>query len=65
MTYLEAENRIKDLVDEGFLDKLAEIGRLYGWQGDYVEIKEFINTLHLHYGINDVDLEPYNLDDDI
>lgn len=62
MTYTEAENKIKELLDNEFLDKLLEIGKLYGWSGDYVEIGSFIEQLHMYHGIENVDTKPYDLD---
>ncbi len=64
MTYSEAENKIKELLDKEFLDRLAEIGRLYGWSGDYCEIRSFIKELHRYHGIDQGDSECYDLEDD-
>jgi len=64
MTYTEAENKIKELVDKEFLIKLTEIGRLYGWAGDYVEIGSFIKTLHRYAEVEVPITEPYDLTDD-
>lgn len=41
----EAENRIKELVDQEFLDKLVEVARIYGWSGDYTEVCKFIEEI--------------------
>jgi hypothetical protein len=59
MSIEESEEKIKKLLDKDFLDKLLEIGRLYGWLGDYCEIGSFIQTLHIYHGIEDVNTEPY------
>ena len=61
MTYTEAENKIKELLDKEFLDKLLEIGKLYGWSGDYVEIGYFIEKLHRYHGVENIDTIPYDL----
>jgi hypothetical protein len=53
------EEKIKKLLNKEFLDNLLEIGKLYGWTGDYYEISEFIERLHNIYGIKNVDTEPY------
>jgi hypothetical protein len=58
-TYVEAENKIKQLLDKDFLDKLLEVGKLYGWSGDYHEIGSFIKELYRYHGIDNVDIEPY------
>lgn len=60
MTHTEAEEKIKEIIDIEFLNKLAEVGRLYGWRGDYVEIGGFIEELHREKGIV-VNTEPYEL----
>jgi hypothetical protein len=61
MTYTEAENKIKELLDKDFLEKLLEIGKLYGWRGDYVEIGYFIEQLHRYHGFENIDAVPYDL----
>lgn len=61
MTYDEADQRIKELVDEEFLIKLTEIGRCYGWSGDYVEIGQFIEELWRDFGKEPPDVSPYEL----
>jgi hypothetical protein len=64
MTYSEAENRIIELLDKEFLARLLEISKLYGWNGDYVEIGSFIRELHESFGIDNADITPYDLDND-
>ena len=59
MTYEEANKKMKELLDQPFLDKLAEIGRLYGWSGDYHEIGDFIENLHYMKNVEEVNLDPY------
>jgi len=61
MTYKEAENKIKELADKKFLIKLTEIGRLYGWSGDYVEIGRFIEAIHCYAEVEVPIIEPYEL----
>jgi len=63
MTQEEADLKIKSLLNHDFLDRLLEIGKLYGWSGDYVEIADFIKALHRLYGLQNVDLEPYQIED--
>lgn len=31
-----------DQVDDAFLKKLVEVARKYGWSGDYVEVRDFV-----------------------
>lgn len=55
------EIRITGLLDKEFLDRLAEIAKLYGWSGDYHEIRDFIECL---YELNESDapnLDPYEI----
>lgn len=52
MTYTEAENKIKKLLDDEFLSKLLEIGKLYGWNGDYVEIGALLKNYTIIMGLN-------------
>lgn len=65
MTYSERDEKLKELIDIEFLNKLLEIGKLYGWSGDYHEIGEFIINLHKYKNIDisDNDIEPYELTD--
>lgn len=62
MTHSEADQKIKELIDIDFLNTLAEVGRLYGWSGDYVEIGQFIEDLHQAIGVENVNTEPYELE---
>ena len=57
--------KIVQLLDNEFLNKLVEIGRIYGWSGDYTEIGKFILYLHQIAGINisHKDIEPYEEDE--
>jgi len=67
MTFSEAEIEIKRLLDKDFLAKLKEIAKLYGWNGDYTEIKDFVSYLYSVHGIEitQEELEPYDLKDNI
>lgn len=58
----DKEVKIDILLDEDFLKRLAEIGRLYGWSGDYCEIGDFIMELHRIGGvdISHEDIMPYD-----
>lgn len=62
---MKKEEKIIELLDIGFLEKLKEIGKLYGWNGDYHEIREFIIYLYKIYGIeyNEDDFETYECDE--
>jgi len=61
MTEKEREERLVALLDDKFLNRLREVGKLYGWRGDYAEIGEFITELHKIKGITGVDITPYNI----
>jgi hypothetical protein len=60
--WVNMDDKIKSLLNQEFLDNLAEIGRLYGWHGDYAEIGAFIEHLHKIYGIEKIDIKPYEDD---
>jgi hypothetical protein len=61
MTEKEREERLVVLLDDKFLNSLREVGKLYGWRGDYAEIGEFISELHKIKGIINIDTTPYNI----
>ena len=64
MTTKEAEDKIRGLLDDDFLSRLLEIGRLYGWKGDYIEIASFIEDLHRFHEIDKIDTTIYDVWDD-
>lgn len=64
MTFTEADNKSKALINKDFLDRLVELGRLYGWSGDYSEIKGFIETLFEYTDFALPDLTPYQITND-
>ena len=64
---MKEEVRIERLhasLGDGFLNQLVEVAKLYGWDGDYTEIEQFIRDLY--EGINKPcpDLEPYEIEYD-
>lgn len=64
MTQKEIDQKLVDLIDEPFLNKLAEVAKLYGWSGDYTEIGGFVACLFELKKLQPPDLEPYESDDD-
>ena len=44
--YPDNEEKIQELLDKDFLERLLLIARLYGWQADYYEIINFIEDLY-------------------
>jgi hypothetical protein len=64
MTFLEADKKIKELLNKEFLEKLTEVARLYGWRGDYCEIRWFMESLHERAELDIPELEPYDLTDE-
>jgi len=58
----KTDQKIKKLLDKEFLDKLKEVGKLYGWTGDYCEIGNFIIDIHKigEVEISHKELEPYD-----
>jgi hypothetical protein len=66
MTEKEQEDKLKELVDEPFVNKLAEVARLIGWGcGDYTEVAGFVQQVN-RYLEAPLDLprylEPYDVD---
>lgn len=52
-------------IDDVFLRKLFVLGKTYGWSGDYVEIKDFIDyafKLANHISPSDKEFEPFDID---
>lgn len=49
-----------------FLDELIDRARRFGWDGDYVEIQQFVRSVCLEGGrtVTDEELEPYPPEDD-
>jgi 23S rRNA A1618 N6-methylase RlmF len=52
----ERESKLKELCDEQFLAKLTEVAKLYGWDGDYVEIARFVEHLHAFNNLPEPDM---------
>jgi hypothetical protein len=59
----EVIEKMNRLLDDTFLEKLAEVARLYGWEGDYVEIQEFVRSLYFLQKKKIPDLTPYEMKD--
>ncbi len=62
LTDAERNKRLIDLLDEEFLKKLLEVGKLYGWQGDYHEIGCFIESLHSMKNMSPPNIDPYDIE---
>jgi hypothetical protein len=65
MKQADNEKALKDQLTPNFLKKLTRVARLYGWRSDYVEIAEFVDTLHEIADIKTPPLDPYKIDDNI
>ena len=63
MTEKESEQKYKEICTPEFLEKLVEISRMYGWEGDYIEIQVFVEDMHRYGGVELPILEPYEIDD--
>ena len=46
-----------------FLEELRDRARRYGWGGDYIEIRDFVEALYRQAGFEVPDLEPYPVND--
>jgi len=57
-------DRLKPHLTPEFLSTLAEVARIYGWEGDYQEIGQFVENLHRYAGVEPPDLEPYTCEGD-
>lgn len=56
------EIEIVKQIDDVFLKKLVEAGRVYGWSGDYEEVADFIQWCFDLVGKEAPDLEPFDND---
>lgn len=50
---------LKSKLTPEFLETLKEVGKLYGWSGDYIEVRQFIEHCFDVAGKYAGDLEPY------
>lgn len=53
-------------LDDEFLRKLFLLGKTYGWSGDYVEVKDFIDYAFKMSGNispTDAEYEPFDIKD--
>jgi hypothetical protein len=63
---MSKDGKIKLLIDRKFLDTLKEVSKLYGYDGDYIAISEFVQYLFVLGHVELPDLKPYESDiDDI
>lgn len=52
--------------NEEFLTELVNVARRYGWDGDYVEVRDFVKWCHELFGKtppSDKELEPLRSED--
>jgi len=61
ITEEEQELKIKELCDDTFLEKLAEVARLTGWSNDYIEICSFVEECFDHANKAKPDLQPHEI----
>jgi len=54
-------NGTKDVPDgnQAFLDKLVHLARTYGWDGDYAEVRDFVDWCSEELGLDKPTTEPY------
>ena len=62
MTELIKKEQLEKLVTTEFLITLLEVSKLYGWDGDYFEISNFVEELHKIKGIENGIVEPYKIE---
>lgn len=63
MTQEERAIKVKSIITDDFLNQLTEIAKLYGWQGDYTEIIDFVRNCHGVVNRQAPDLTPYEIED--
>ena len=65
-TYEERDNKIKEIADKEFLDKLIEVAKLTGWSNDYYEVSAFVGEVYtIATGAMFPITDPYDVGDDI
>ena len=60
----ERISQLTELLSDEFLHNLVEVAKLYGWDGDYTEIENFITDLFDRLNKPYPDLEPYEIESD-
>lgn len=63
ITFEERDELLKKLCTDRFLSKLTKIARLYGWEGDYVEVRGFVEYLFVNRDKAVPETEPFNVTD--
>jgi len=63
MTYDIRDEQIKQLATPEFLETLNEVAKLYGHQGNYIEITNFISGICSIKNIEYIAEEPYITED--
>lgn len=62
MKEADRDARLKVLLTPQFLEVLSEVARLYGWTGDYVEVRRFVEDVHEEVGLEYPDLEAIEIE---
>lgn len=57
----DRDDRLRSLAQNAFLAQVSEAARLYGWTGDYNEIKEFVSYLYQLRNLPVPNLEPHTI----
>jgi hypothetical protein len=63
LTESQVFEKVDDLATEEFLSSLVTIARLYGWEGDYIEVRSFLSWIYRAVEAIEPDLEPYEMDE--
>ena len=56
-------DKVDKLATNEFLKSLTTIAKLYGWYGDYIEVREFVEWIYDAKKIEEPNLAPYEMDD--
>lgn len=62
MTEETRNEQLEKLVTPEFLSTLLEVSKLYGWNGDYIEIAGFVEGLHEIKGIKIGTVQCYEIE---
>ena len=63
ITFKERDELLKKLCTDRFLSKLTRVARLYGWEGDYREIRGFLEYLFVNRDKTVPEIEPFDVRD--
>lgn len=57
---MSKDAKLKALIDRKFLETLKEVAKIYGYDGDYIEISRFVEYLFVIGHVELPDMKPYD-----